>query len=596
LKSFRIAKSYGLNHVRFHSWCPPEAAFKAADQLGLYLQPELPIWWGFKAEDSSQVAFMMKEGRAILDRYGNSPSFVMFALGNEIYQDRAVLKSMVDAFRARDTRHLYAQGSNNRGGNPSFAEGDDYWTTFRTAPEKADGSSDVRSSISFLDSKGGGLINSMYPSISRTYTEAIVASPVPVIGHEIGEYQIYPNYKQELPKYQGVLKPWNLELFRNRLAEKGMGNQAEDFFKASGALSLLCYREDIETAIRTPGFGGFQMLDLMDYPGQGTALVGILDAFMESKGLIQPEEFRRFCGETVIQLLMFKHCWKNYERIRADVQIVNYGSQDLKKPNILISLKGKDLNYSGKIQVWKAPQGGITSAGQIEFDLSQAKTAQKALITLSIEDTPISAEYPIWVYPTTQQYAMPKGTRITGHLDSSVIAMLKNGGNVLFFPDSSQILDRSVPGQFIPEFWNYGMFTSLAKQSGGRLSPGTMGLLMDPEHTLFADFPTESHSNWQWWVIVQNSRPMILDRLTPKYRPLVQVIDNINRNHKLGLIFEFQVENGKLLICTAPLLSLLTYPEASQLYASLLKYLASEWFRPRWDISVEELQALFKQG
>jgi hypothetical protein len=493
-----------------------------------------------------------------------------------------------------DSRHLYAQGSNNFGGNPSFAEGDDYWTTFRTAPEKTDCSTDVRSSISFLDSRQGGLINAKYPSASRNYSDAIAVSQVPVIGHEVGQYEIYPNYKAELDKYQGVLKPWNLELFRKRLEERGMLNQADDFCKATGALALICYREEIETALRTPGFGGFQLLDLMDYPGQGTALVGLLDAFMDSKGLVTPEEFHRFCGETVIQLVMYKYCWRNYERIRADVQIVNYGATDLKKPTIAINLKGKDIEDSGEIQLWRAPSGGITSAGQIEFDLNPAKRAQKATITLNIKDTPISAEYPLWIYPTTEQVAMPQGTRIAGRIDSAAIGMLEKGGNILFFPDTSKILDRSVSGQFIPEFWNYSMFTSLAKQYKGQTSPGTLGLLLDPEHPLFDDFPTEFHSNWQWWAIVKNSRPMILDGLTPKYRPLVQVIDNINRNHKLGLIFEFQVESGRLLVCTAPLLSLLAaYPEANQLYVSILKYMNSDQFRPRWDISVDELKAMF---
>jgi len=595
MRMFRIAKTYGINHIRFHSWCPPEAAFTAADILGIYLQPELPIWWAYKATDSSQVTFMLKEGKQILDNYGNQPSFVMFAMGNEIYQDRKYMKKLVDEFRAYDNCHLYAQGSNNFGGWPAYAVGDDYWTTFRTAPEKDDCSTDVRSSISFVDAKEGGILNTVYPSASFNYSKAIKGISVPVIGHEIGQYQVYPNFA-EMSKYTGILKPWNLELYKKRLTEKGMGNQAFDFFRASGMLSVLCYRADIETAIRTPGFGGFQLLDLQDYPGQGTSLVGMLDAFMDSKGLVKPEEFRHWCSNVVVLLEMEKYCWSNPETFRAKINIANYSNRSFQhkkiKWTISDDLTGSIIKESVISDV-NIPGGGITNTGTIELPLDKIKSAEKTKIKIEIEGSDYENSYCIWVYPKLEEIKIPDDITISNKLDSKTISKLMNGSKILLFPNSKNFAEHSVACQFISEFWNYKMFTGFAKQNGRGYSPGTMGILTDPKHPIFNSFPTDFYTNWQWWPIVKYARPVILDSMDNSTKPVVQVIDNINRNYKLGLIVEYKVGKGKLLICTSNLPEHSEKPEVRAFYISILTYMMSGKFAPDHEITVERLKKIF---
>lgn len=592
VRLYEIAKSYGLNHYRFHSWTPPEAAFKAADICGIYLQPETPIWWSFKAENPDHITFMTDEGCAILDAVGNHASFVMFALGNEIYQDRVYLKQMVDNFRAYDNRHLYAQGSNNRGSNPSQAEGDDFWVTFRTDVEKDDLSTDVRGSISFVDAVDGGQINTLYPSTDRTYATAIAHSTIPVIGHEIGQFQVYPNYEAELPKYAGVLKPVNLELFKQRLENQGMGDQDLDFFKGSGALSVLCYREDIERAMRTPGFGGFQLLDLQDYPGQGTALVGLLDAFMDSKGLISPEEFRKFCDEIVIQAIMPKYCWQTSESYQAAIQVVNYSNHALNNVDFNWSLtieESAEPIGSGSLQISEIPCGGITQIGNLEIALNNIEKASKATLLIQSQQTGLEITYPVWIYPETM-VEIPENITVATALNPIIVDRLEKGGKVLLFPDHKAMLAKTFPGQFIAEFWNYGMFTSLATQWGRRISPGTMGILTDPNHPIFNGFPTEFHTDWQWWVMMKNSRPLIFDESSQVFEPIVQVIDNINRNHKLGLVFEGTVGKGKVLVSMINLPGIAEYPEARQLYVSLVNYMESDAFDPKNPLDVDLLK------
>lgn len=298
IRYFNICKSWGINHVRFHSWCPPEAAFEAADLVGIYLQPELPYWGNEDARKTVLIEFLRKEGLNIQKTYSNHPSFVMFAYG-----------------------------SNNYLGFKGPVDGEDYLTTCRIGAEKPNTfDTHVRASFFFADAWQGGYINGSYPNTVMDYSGAIKKSAVPVISHETGQFQTYPDYN-ELKKYTGVLKPRNLEIFKKRLEDAGMGGQSNDFFKASGALSAICYKADIEMCLRTKGFGGFQLLDLQDFPGQGTALVGMLDAFMDNKGIIQPDQFREFCNDVVPLLIIEKFCWTNNEVLKAKVKVANYSAK-----------------------------------------------------------------------------------------------------------------------------------------------------------------------------------------------------------------------------------------------------------------------------
>ena len=595
IRIFKIAKTYGINHYRFHTWTPPMAAFRAADIEGIYLSPELPYWGGMDHKNNELNDFLLKEGDHISETYGNNASFVMFSLGNELSGDLTVMQDFVKHFRQSDERHLFSFGSNNYLGWKGQVEGEDYLVTCRVGAEKdSTFSSHVRASFSFADAYEGGIINGEYPSTTTSYLNAISKSTVPVVGHEIAQYQVYPNYK-EIKKYTGVLKPWNLEVFRKRLEENHMSDQAVDFFKASGALSAICYRADIEIALRTPGFGGFQLLDLQDFPGQGTALVGLLDAFMDSKGLITPEAFSEFCNQVVPLFLMEKYCWTNAEQLTGLIKVANYSASELKNQPVKWELK----NAKGEIvdqntETKSISQGGLTDISQLKIDLSGIKTAQKLALTISLPGTSYKNTYPLWVYPDKPNTTIPSGILTSSTLDKKAFDALAQGQTVLLVPNLDEVKDLTVGGLFTPDYWNYRMFKGISEWAKKPVSPGTLSILTNPEHPLFKDFPTEFHTNWQWWPIVKNSRPFILDQTDSTYRPIVQVVDNIERNHKLGLIFEFSVGKGKLLVSMVNLSKIQDKPEGRQFYSSILRYMESADFKPQTSISEDELVSLFK--
>jgi hypothetical protein len=589
---FRIARSYGINHYRFHSYCPPEAAFIAADQLGIYLQVEIPFWGGL---ESDSVADMLREeGIGMLKTYANHPSFVMFSHGNEIWSGHDRVERNILALKNFDNRPLYTMGSNNNIGYVAPRECSDFFIGARTPYAYDTTLTHTRLTQAFADSRDGGILNTQSPSTDIKYAYPVSHIKVPVISHETGQYQIYPDYK-EIEKYTGVLRAWNLEIFRNRLKKAGMFDQNIDFQKASGAWSAICYKAEMEAAIRTQGFAGFQLLDLQDFPGQGTALIGILDAFMDSKNVISQQEWLQSCNDVVLLLEFPKYCWTNKENFHADVVVANYSNKSLRKElDWVIKDPHGLVLHEGKFSNIRIENGGIKFIGEINFDLSSIKKAEKLEANISIKGSPYTNSYPVWVYPQATMLPDTADILVTTRLSGEVFARLQHGGKVLLFPLAEDIKDKSVPGLFPPEFWNYGMFKGISEWAKKPVSPGTLGILTNPDHPLFESFPTDFHTNWQWFSIIKAGNPLLLDITATGYRPIVQVIDNLERNHKLGLIFEFKVTSGKLLVCMSQLNQIIDKPEAFQLYQSLINYMKSSDFNPDYEINVEGLNRLFQ--
>lgn len=596
MKYLGTCKEYGINHVRFHSWCPPEAAFVAADSLGIYLQPELPFWGSFDKKDERLMAFLHQEGVNILREYGHHPSFRMMALGNELWGDIDKMKEFVDDFRKIAPDKYYTFGSNYYLGYQGIKEGMDYFTTCRIGGEGwGKYNTHTRGSFSFADAYDGGMINHFHPNSTMNFDEACDKAGIPIISHETGQFQTYPDYR-EMKKYTGVLHPYNFEVFRHRLAAAGMLSQADDFHKASGLWSVKLYKADIEMDLRTRNMAGFQLLDIQDYPGQGSAFVGILDAFMESKGITTPEEWRQWCSPVVPLLEVEKFCFEDGEKIQAKVKVTNYGGSSLYGKK----LKWKIGDAEGVMNIFTYDEG-LIDVGVLDEEISADKPI-KLNVSLNIEETEARNSYEFWVYP--KKALEKKGVIIAKDLNEKVVKVLEHGGKVLWMPTASSHFvaaddtllqaDNATPytvgGLFQTDYWNYRMFKTICENNKKKVSPGTLGILTNPEHPIFKGFPTEMHTNWQWFPVIKESHPLVLDNFAKDYRPIVQVIDNIERNHKLGLVMEWKVGAGKLLVCMSDLVKAAKYPEGKAFYQSVIDYMRSADFNPSAEITVDELK------
>ncbi|MBI5689132.1 MAG: discoidin domain-containing protein [Verrucomicrobia bacterium] len=554
-KICRTIRAYGLNHLRFHSWCPPEAAFAAADEEGILLQVEGPQANVPAGADPARDAFMEAEYQRIVDTYGNHPSFALMALGNEFGGNDALLARWVGDLRARDSRHLYTAASNNRQ-RPANRQ-------FTVLPQ------------------GRGIPAA---GTQRDLREVVAADGRPAIGHEIGQWMYYPDFR-EIAKYTGVLAPRNLELVREDLARKHQLELAPRYVAASGQFATRLYKEEIEVLLRTPGYGGFQLLDLHDYPTQGTALVGPLDAFWESKGFISPEAWRRFCGPTVPLLRFARRTYTTAETIEAVAELAHFGPADLARvePRWILREAGGREVASGKLPVTSAPTGRLTGLGSVQVALAKVAAPARVNLSVAIAGTEFANDWDLWVYPATSAPVPPTDLARCRTWEEAKAA-LAAGRKVLFFAHGAAT-QQSRRGRFLPVFWSPVWFP--------QQKPNTMGLLCDPAHPLLAHFPTDFHSDWQWYELMQRSRMFNLDAAPPAYRPLVQVIDNFARNERLGLIFEGRVGPGRLLVCGIDLPALEGDPAARQLLASLYAYLESAAFRPAAELDAALLEGLF---
>ncbi len=606
MKYLGTCREYGINHVRFHSWCPPEAAFVAADSLGIYLQPELPFWGSFDKKDETLMRFLHQEGVNILREYGHHPSFRMMALGNELWGDIDKMKEFLVDFRQIAPDKYYTFGSNYYLGYQGVKEGMDYFTTCRIGGEGwGKYNTHTRGSFSFADAYDGGMLNHFRPNTVMNFDEACDpwAKPqswqkdgkagIPIISHETGQFQTYPDYN-EMKKYTGVLQPCNFEVFRKRLAAAGMLQQAEDFHKASGLWSVKLYKADVEMDLRTKNMAGFQLLDIQDYPGQGSAFVGILDAFMESKGITTPEEWRQWCSPVVPLLVADRFCFESGDTLKAKIQVANYAGTSLKGKALRWKISADKGTFSladkagveeaeGLLNILTADEG-LIDAGELDGEIRVDKPV-KLHLSLAIEGTEAKNSYELWVYPKTT--INKKGIVIAKSLTADIAKQLEKGAKVLWMPDS---LPHTVGGLFQSDYWNYRMFKTICENNKKAVSPGTLGILTTPEHPLFRGFPTEMHTNWQWFPVIKESHPLVLDNFAKDYKPIVQVIDNIERNHKLGLVMEWKVGKGKLLVCMSDLEKASQYPEGRAFYESVLDYMRSTDFAPSMEISAEALQ------
>ena len=564
---FRICRSYGLNHMRFHSFCPPEAAFMAADRVGFYLQPEGPSWpnHGPKLGLGQPIdKYLMDETIALTKAYGNYASYCMLACGNEP-SGRWVnwVSKFVDYWKATDPRRVYTGAS---------VGGSWQWQPHNQYHVKA--------------GARGLTWAERQPESMSDYRAKIDTVKQPYVSHETGQWCVFPDFN-EIRKYTGVNKARNFEIFRDILEDNDMSGQAHDFMMASGKLQAICYKHEIEKTLRTPDYAGFQLLALNDYSGQGTALVGVLNVFFEEKGYIDAEKFRRFCSPTVPLARIPKFAYTGDETFHADIEVAHFGAMPLRGARTVYTVKDKygKVYAHGVVGSGNIPIGNLISLGSVDLKLDAVDTPRKLNLEIRIENTDAVNDWDFWVYPARVEPA-EGDVYITDTLDERAISVLKQGGKVLITAAGKVSYGKEVVQYFTPVFWNTSWFKMRP--------PHTTGIFLNEYHPLFKEFPTEYHSNLQWWELLNKAQVMQFTNFPGNFQPIVQSIDTWFISRKLGILFEANVLNGKLMMTSMDITS---QPEkrvvARQMYKAILDYMNSDSFRPSATVSLEQVQELF---
>ncbi len=587
LQIFRKCKEYGLNMMRFHSYCPPEAAFEAADEVGFYLQPEGPSWpnHGVKLGNKMSIdRYLLEETERMVKEYGNHPSFCMLAAGNEPAGNWVKwVGEFCDYWRATgDNRRIYCGAS--VGGGWAFDPKSDYhvkggargldWD--KHAPQATD---DYSAAVTQFVQKG------------RTPITFNINEPY--LSHEQGQWCAFPDFK-EIPQYTGAYKAGNFEIFRDLLSSNGMASQAEKFLHASGKLQTLAYKYEMERNLRTPNYTGFQLLSLNDYSGQGTALVGVLNVFWREKGYCTAEDWTQFCAPVVPLVHMPRFVFTSGEQFTADVSVYNATAEELKNKSLSYKINGKE---SGKAQSIAASMnfaiGKNLNIAKVDFTLPEVTEPTKFTLEVSLSPMENSMAggnntYDFWVYPKTVE--MPQAAKdvyISDTLDTKAIAMLKKGGKVLLTAAGRITMGDDIKQTYLPVFWNTSWFKMRP--------PHTTGAYIDSSHPLFRNFPTDDWANLNWHELLNRAQVINLQDFPADYQPAIQPIDTWHVSRKIGMLAEVNIEGGgKLLITSMDIQSDLDKRVvARQMRKALIDYVNSSDFSPKHTVSLETIQSLY---
>jgi len=588
MKILQKCKDYGLNHVRFHSWCPPEAAFDAADLLGVYLQIEEPTWpnHGVKLGYGQTIdSYLKAESERILTTYGNHPSFLIYSLGNEPagrWTDYA--REFIDHWKKRDPRHIYCAAS--VGGGWAWddasqihvkggARGLD-WN--KRAPQAED---DFRSMV--VEGKGiAGRIDQ-----PQTVEE-------PWVTHEMGQWCAFPDLR-ERSQFTGINKAGNLDIFSDLLRQNGLETMADKFTEASGRLQTLCYKYDIERNLRTPDYAGFQLLGLNDYSGQGTATVGTLNVHWGEKPYTNRAQWRQFCNPVVLLARMPRFIFEQGDTLRAPIEVYNafWGGFENIETTWRVTTDDGRIVSEGSLGTKNIAIGKNIPIGEVCLPLDTISQPTKLTLTAMLHHGLISNQWDFWVYPRDcQPLDEPNKTYergklyITDTLDNRAIDALKRGGRVLIEAAGRVRFGDDVKQTYLPVFWNTSWFKMRP--------PHTTGSYIDRQHPMYRLFPTDSWQNLNWWELVNGAQVMNLGEFPRDYQPPFQPIDTWHVSRKLGMVFEARVLNGRLFMTTFDLRSDLSHrPAARQLRRSIIDYMQSDRFSPTLRLEPEQIARLF---
>lgn len=542
-------KEYGLNFIRFHSWCPPDAAFTAADMTGVYVLAEMPVWLNLDVctrdmgSDTSHRDYFTCEALNISHTYGNHPSFIMFSNGNELMGDFEMLEEITTQIKALDNRRLYTMTSNF---DHPAAPCEDYLMACEIYSNR------IRLQV-FHDV--------ICNDTALTYDKAVENAPLPIVSFEVGQYCVYPDVDSS-SDYTGNLMPYNFDIIKSDMEEKGIYGKLKDYIYASGKFSAMMYKEEMETAMRTDKMGGISLLSLTDYTGQGTATVGLLDVFYKSKGIITPEEFRRFSNHTV-PLLKAGRIFKNTQTLDAEFALYNHGDEPLQDFEYVFTLRSKGkILYSQKTKenTVSVPLDFITEPAMLEVSLSVGEYENS---------------WQIFVYPEEHiDFTVPIISK-----KSELEDIISSKRSAVFLMNKDNTVS-SAEGIFKPIFWSPSYFKSTR----------TSGMLIDNANPLFEYFPTKDTPSFQWKKPTDNAVYCDISQLGTDFRPLVYPTPNFFENVPRSPLFEANIDGAKILFCGY---SMTEQDMASQaLQNAIAKYTAD--FNPTQVLDRSVLDILFK--
>ena len=287
-----------------------------------------------------------------------------------------------------------------------------------------------------------------------------------------------------------------------------------------------------------------------------------------------------------------KMVYQTNEAFSASVEFAHFGAIPLAGVSVYWKLQDTQNNIeiaNGKWNDITLKLGNNQEVGDVKYKLESINKPSKLKFIVGIEGTKFENDWEIWVYPSSLEIPNTEIV-VTRKWDDQTKTALEKGKKVLLILEENSVKPEKggdVAVGFSSIFWN----TSWTRGQ----APHTLGILCDPKNEVFKDFPTDFHSNWQWWELVHNAQALVLDGMDPSLDPAVKLIDTWFKNRRLALLFEANVGNGKLMVSSMDLLKdHNARPAAKQLYYSIIQYMQRDAFDPKVILNEEDISAFFK--
>ncbi len=572
----------GMNHVRFHSYCPPEAAFEAADRLGIYLQIEGPVWldeW-FIAFGSypEHEQFIPKEALRIIQRYGNHPSFCIFCNGNELRGDFQLMHQIIERVKA--------------------IRGDLLYTLTANYDRLADSLDDVFISVEAdgHGMRGNRFYEAMATRLDTTYVEAVRSRNMPLIAHESGQFAVYPDVR-EIPLYDGNLMPYNLMIIRDDLIKQELSDHHEAYVTGSLVAAMRLYKEEIESYLRTEDYAGFQLLGVQDFPGQCCATVGVLNSRWEPKPGFEPAWFRQFNQDIVPLVKMEQRVFESLEAIDGTIMVYHYGKQDLCQETLKWALwdgssciyeerQSVDVTRGQRHEVAGIKGRHIRQGAPKSYRPSEPRQLE---LRIEIEGTAYKNSWDLWLFPEiddndrVEPVQEEREVLLRTSWNEEVKDRLREGKGVVLVLDIESV-DEGVcyKDDFYPVFWSPAFFKDY-KSCG----------FIRKEHPIFDYFPGDSYVNFHWYHLLKESATLQLDAVKEEIVPIIQVIPNFYANHHMTNLFEGRIGKGILLVTTLNMTDK-SRPEVQWMEYGIRRYVAQVKEEEVPTIAMESVDKVFE--
>lgn len=561
MRFFTIQRNNGMNAIQMHTWTPPEAAFEAADEMGMMIFCELGYWnekgiaSSFAGRGNAALdAWLQRELKAVADAYGNHPSMVATSFGNELgFCNFEALDAWMSAHKKYDPRRLTMCSTARK-----VAPSDDFMVT-----HKYPGLGWTR-----------GIVDG---EADYDYEEVYGKAPIPVIAHEIGQWPVYPVWDEQIPKFNGLLLPWRWDPRREMSISNNTFRFAREFHSASMQTSRHFYKLETEGFLRTPSCNGIDYLSMRDYTGQGEALIGWYDAFFDAKpALGEVPPFSTLMSTTPCLAKFPKFLWTTNETFTARLLVRNELADAIPAGTRWRWSLG---TYAGWAEAKEpVPAGTLADIGAVSVPLDDFAAPSRQELRFG------DNSWRIYVLPRIKTPdPLPEGVVETSD-PAEARKVLAAGGRVIYRGKSA----KSDITTFKPIYWSTGLFATNRKHIG-------FGAVVDADHPALAPTGCDYWMDEFWRKLFSDGKRHAishrLEGLPADFRPIITVVPDLHHSYFISPFFEVRIGKGRLLVCG---LNLDANSTAARLFRrTLLRYAASDVFAPAWEAGLDWFDGVF---